>query len=109
MGKKLFLTFLATVLLVGCLAFAVAAEDNVATIGTTGYTSLQAAVDAYTAADQPIVLQADIAENITVSKNVYLDLNGCDVTGKITVSAGTLYCMDSKTDDYTVEDTDGYG
>lgn len=109
MGKKLFLTFLAMLLLVGCLAFAVAAEDNVATVGTTGYTALQAAVDAYTAADQPIVLQADIAENITVSKNVYLDLNGCDVTGKITVSAGTLYCMDSKTDDYTVEDTDGYG
>ena len=109
MGKKLFLTLLAVALLVGCVAFAVSAEENVAMIGTTGYSTLQAAVNAYADPATPIRLLADTAENITVSKDVYLDLNGCDVTGLVTVSGGTLYCMDAQTDDYTVEDTAGYG
>lgn len=40
-------------------------------------------------------------ENITASKNLYLDLNGCTVTGTITVTNGhTLYGMDSTTDNY---------
>ena len=109
MGKKLFLTLLAAVLLVGCLGIVVAAEENVAMIGTTGYSTLQAAVNAYTDPATPIRLLADTEETISVSKDVYLDLNGYDVSGKITVSGATLYCMDSKTDDYTVNDADGYG
>lgn len=40
-------------------------------------------------------------ENITTDKNLYLDLNGCTVTGTITVTNGhTLYGMDSTTDNY---------
>lgn len=109
MRNKLFLTLICTALLLGCLAFTVSATDHVAMIGTTSYQSLQAAVDAYADPASPIKLMADIEEPVTVSKSVYLDLNGFDVTGKITVSAGTLYCMDSQTDDYTVDDANSYG
>lgn len=40
-------------------------------------------------------------QNCTISTDVYLDLNGCDVTGNVTVT-GTLYGMDSKTDGYVL-------
>lgn len=109
MRNRIFTVFLAAALLLSCLTLPAAAAKDVATIGTTGYTSLQAAVDAYTDATEPIRLLADIGEAVTVSKDIYLDLNGCDVTGKVTVTAGTLYGMDSQTDDYTVADDAGYG
>lgn len=52
-----------------------------------------------------VVLGCDQTEDITISKDVYLDLNGYSVTGQVTVSSGaTLYGMDSQTDDYTVAD-----
>lgn len=104
------LVFLLVATLLGCSLVTAAAEtENVAMIGTVGYSTLQAAVNAYTEGETPIQLLADIEETVSVSKNVYLDLNGFDVTGKVTVAAGTLYCMDSQTDDYTVEDAAGYG
>ena len=109
MRNKVFSIFLAAALVLGCLTLPAAAADDVAAIGTTGYTSLQAAVNAYAAASAPIRLLADITEAVTVNKDVYLDLNGFDVTGQVTVTAGTLYGMDSQTDDYTVEDDAGYG
>lgn len=104
------LAFLLVATLLGCSLVTAAAEtENVAMIGTVGYSTLQAAVNAYTDTDEPIRLVADTAENVTVGQDTYLDLNGFDVTGKVTVTAGTLYCMDSQTDDYTVEDAAGYG
>ena len=109
MKTKIFSALLAAALLVSCLSVSVAAADDMAAIGTTGYATLQAAVDAYEDASAPIVLLADITEPVAVSKDVYLDLNGFDVTGKVTVTGGTLYCMDSQTDDYTVDDAVGYG
>ena len=90
MRNRIFTVFLAAALLLSCLTLPAAAAKDVATIGTTGYTSLQAAVDAYTDATEPIRLLADIGEAVTVSKDIYLDLNGCDVTGKVTVTAGTI-------------------
>ena len=40
-------------------------------------------------------------ENINTTKDIYLDLNGCTVTGDFTLNDGQiLYGMDSKTDDY---------
>lgn len=75
----------------------------------TVYDSLE---DAFlnAAAGSVVVLQRDVAENVTVSRELCLDLNGFDVSGTVTVAEGcTLYCMDSQTDDYTVEDGDGYG
>ena len=56
-----------------------------------------------------IRLLADNSENITVSKDVTLDLAGWDMTGTVNVTGGTLYVKDSATDDYKVEDIAGYG
>lgn len=39
-------------------------------------------------------------ENITTDKNLYLDLNGCTVTGTFNMGSMTLYGMDSTTDNY---------
>lgn len=74
--------------------------------------SLDAAIEAFTYeenAKRYVRLSGDSAEALTISKDVYLDLNGFDLSGNITVESGTLYCMDSATDDYTVNDTQGYG
>lgn len=72
------------------------------------FDTLSDAVAAYTYQTEDsnaIRLVASISENVAVDKDVYLDLNGYDVTGKIAVQSGaTLYCMDSQTDDYTVSD-----
>lgn len=57
--------------------------------------------------DDLLVLMADIAQDVSVDKLVYLDLNGFDVAGSIT-GTGTLVCMDRKTADFTVADGD-YG
>ena len=53
-----------------------------------------------------ITLQEDTAD-LTVTEDTYLDLNGYDITN-VVVTGGTLYCSDSKTDDYAVADGD-YG
>ena len=51
-----------------------------------------------------VVLLEDVA-NITVSKNVILDLNGKNITGTVTVDENvTLSGMDSATADYDIED-----
>ena len=59
--------------------------------------------------DSVIKLLSNNAENVTVSGDTVLDLNGWDVTGDVTVSNGALYVKDSATDDYTVNDLEGYG
>lgn len=109
MRKKIIMALITAALLVGCFAITVTATSDIAVVGTTGYRSLQAAVDAYTDTAEPIRLLAEAVENVNISRNVYLDLNGFDVTGKVTVTAGTLFCMDTQTDDYTVNDAAGYG
>ena len=67
-------------------------------------------MDAYTYSEESlnyIKLLDNTDEAITVSKNVYLDLNGCDITGQVTVNANAnLYCMDSQTDNYDSTDVD---
>lgn len=74
-----------------------------------GYGSLTKAIESAQQGSKLIVAQ-DVTENVTVSKTVILDLNGFCVDGAISVDTGcTLYCMDSQTDDYTVEDGKGYG
>lgn len=74
----------------------------------TRHESLQAAVD--NAQGGLVKLMQSVTENVTVSQNVYLDLNGKTVHGTVTVNAGaTLYGMDSQTDDFTVSDSVGYG
>ena len=68
-----------------------------------GYETLQAAVDACQTGY--IKLFKPLEENVTVSRDAVIDLNGNSITGTITVAEGaTLYGMDSQTDDYTVAD-----
>ena len=95
--KNKFLTIVAAVvLLCGIIALSVSADE------ITTFDSLQAAVD--NAGGTAIVLNADITgeQVLNVTKDVYLDLNGFDITCPVNVTGGTLYCMDSQTDDYTV-------
>ena len=67
----------------------------VAKAGETLYATVtEAAENGY------VVLLTDVTENVELSKDLYLDLNGKTLTGNITGS-GTLYGMDCATDDYT--------
>ncbi|MBR4864951.1 MAG: metallophosphoesterase [Oscillospiraceae bacterium] len=57
-----------------------------------------------------VQLLETVSERISVDETVTLDLNGCDLLGKVTVAEGeTLYVADTQTDDYTVLDAKGYG
>lgn len=75
-------------------------ESPVMTPGeiATAYATLQ---EALTNGKDKIVLLEDVAENVTADTDVLLDLNGHSVTGQV---AGSLTCMDSATDDYSVTD-----
>ena len=70
------------------------------------YDSFNAALLNYTATGSNFIrLEADMPRDIFVTKDIYLDLNGFDITGNITVSEDcTLYCMDTVTDAYTNTD-----
>lgn len=73
---------------------------KVAAIGAKEYDKLQDAVDNLKAG-QYIKLLHNTTEDINITKDIYLDLNGRTVTGTITVTNGhTLYGMDSTTDKY---------
>lgn len=77
--------------------------------GETGeniYESFNAALADFTATGSNFIrLEADMPQDISVTKDVYLDLNGFDITGNISIADGcTLYCMDTVTDAYTNED-----
>ena len=71
----------------------------------TPYPSLQAAVDTYspddnTAPKNYIKLLHSTTEEITATNDLYLDLNGCTVTGNFTMNSYTLYGMDSSVEGY---------
>lgn len=66
------------------------------------YTSLDEAIENYTDPAHRIVLFGDV-ENVVVSKDAYVDLNGYSITGTVS-GEGKLYLMDSQTDDFTVAD-----
>ncbi len=72
----------------------------------TGYTTVQEAVNA--ASKGAYIQLSDYStENVTVDKDLYLDLNGFDLDGVIVAKGATLYGVDSTTDDYDC--SDGYG
>lgn len=77
---------------------------QVAAIGTKQYGTLKGAVNEFpqdSNGSTYIKMLHNTTENITADRNLYLDLNGCTVTGAISVT-GThkLYGMDSATDKY---------
>ena len=86
-----------------------AIENANGLIGT--YDTFAEALVSYDAAgDTYIKLQQNVDLDVEISEDVYLDLNGKKITGNINIAEGcTLYCMDSCTDDYDVEDGEGYG
>ncbi len=78
-------------------------DGNGAQVGT--YATLQEAVDAYepddsTAPKNYIQMLHSTTGNVDTDKNLYLDLNGCTVTGDFTMRGKTLHGMDSATDKY---------
>ncbi len=88
---------------------AVEPEEPKTPVAQVGQTQYYSVADAIAAANGSFVkLLADVAEDITVSNDLYLDLNGYTISGCVTVAEGaTLYGMDSTTDDYDC--ADGYG
>lgn len=80
------------------------ASFRAASVGQNLYATV---ADAVAAADgQTVKLLADSQETVSVTGDLHLDLNGYILAG-LTVTNGTLYGMDSTTDDYDC--ADGYG
>ena len=101
MNRRSFSILLALMLLLAAITVSVCAtEENAAVNAQQCYDTLQAAVEDYTAG---VIQLCSDAADITVTKDVYLDLNGHSISD-VTVTGGTLYCMDSQTADYSVAD-----
>ena len=88
-------------------------KDFAAIIDSTGkhmedYPTLQEAVNAYNKLnDTKTYIQMlhsttgdSTTGNVNTNKDLYLDLNGCTVTGTFNMGSKTLYGMDSATDQY---------
>lgn len=73
--------------------------------------TLQEAFNAYPGGKATVTLRRDVAEDgLSIEKLTYLDLAGFDVAGNgFTANGYKLYVFDSETDDYTVENGNGYG
>ena len=80
----------------------------VAIVESNAYTTL---AEAMTVAEGTLTMIGDTGEEtVAVNQNLILDLNGCDIAGSITADPGVLFCIkDSQTDDYTIENGNGYG
>ena len=69
----------------------------------TNYPTLQKAVTEFpqgSSGSTYIKMLHNTTENITADRNLYLDLNGCTVTGNFTMNSYTLYGMDSSVEGY---------
>jgi hypothetical protein len=110
--KKTIVFLCVLVLSISCLSVAAAALDavTVATIDAIPYTSLQAAVDAVKNGTQAgtIVLQQSTTEDIVVSCDIYVDLNGNNIKS-VTVTDGAFYGTDSATNDFVSASEEDYG
>lgn len=80
---------------------------KVAEIGTTKYDTLQEAVTKFLQGSSNTYIKMlhsttenITTENVTTDRDLYLDLNGCTVTGTFNMGTKTLYGMDSATDEY---------
>ena len=90
------------------------AETTVATIGKNEYTTLQAAINASVDSSTPIILQKDITEILTISKDVMIDLNEHIVDGNkqgsvISITAGNVTIKNGTITGGYVEDANGAG
>ena len=69
----------------------------------SSHSSIAEAMAAVTDTAQYIVLFDDANEELVLTKDIYVDLNGHHITGSIT-GEGTMYCMDAFTNDFSVAD-----
>ncbi len=92
----------------GNVALWLRAEVSVAAAASTseGYYDYATFADAMEATDGAIILYSDV-DGATVSKSIFLDLNGKNMTNVVIPAGVTVSGMDSTTDDYDC--TDGYG
>ena len=105
MKKQMIAWLLLFAMVLAVAPFAYAAEgEAVASVNGESYSTVQAAVDA--AGDGVVTLLADSNEAVAVSGDLYLDLNGKTLAA-LTVTDGTLYGMDSTTDQYDNPDACG--
>ena len=73
------------------------------------YTNIDTALALATEGHTLQLLQ-DIAQDVQITKNITLDLNGHSIVGNLSTGDGvTAALKDAQTDDYTVEDDAGYG
>lgn len=113
--KRAFAALLTIAILLSIAAYPLpaAAEEAVCSVLTSaGLTSYDSIADAmqHTEPDSLLTLLQDTAESIVVPVDMTMDLNGFSVAGQIAAADGcTLQIMDSQTDDYTVENGNGYG
>lgn len=93
----------------GSYAEQYALENQIPFIGDGGYqvsngqklfATLQEALNAY---DSGVIQLLADADNVTVTKNAVVDLNGFDIAS-VTSANATLTVLDNKTDDYSVAD-----
>lgn len=90
----------------------VTVEVPVAEVDGQQFTDLAAALQSYNNSSeaQYIRLLAPVDSlDWALTQNVVLDLNGFTITANNTTGNYKLLVMDSQTDDYTVEDGNGYG
>lgn len=81
----------------------VAAINNNDGTQVTTHETLQEAVDRFSqdsSGNTYIKMLHSTTEEINAQSDLYLDLNGCTVTGNFAMNSKTLYGMDSKTDEY---------
>lgn len=86
-------------------------DDTITAVDNSGnmYTDFFKAL-ADSVAGSKLILANNVSGNVTVAKDLCIDLNGHSVTGTVTVKDGfTLYGADAQTDDYTIRDAAGYG
>lgn len=67
------------------------------------YSYLYDAVEDYDPATQYLILLRDVQAFDSISKDVYIDLNGYDLSGKIDTNGYKIYGMDATTNEYTCD------
>ncbi|MBE6982585.1 MAG: hypothetical protein E7437_09765 [Ruminococcaceae bacterium] len=71
----------------------------VAQVGSTLYATVEDAVS--NAGEGYVKLLQDSEVTLNLTKDLYIDLNGCDLSGVITTNGYAVYGMDSTTEEYT--------
>lgn len=71
----------------------------VAQVGSTLYATVEDAVS--NAGEGYVKLLQDSEVTLNLTKDLYIDLNGCDLSGTVTTNGYAVYGMDSTTEEYT--------